>query len=414
MTIPQPHRVRVPRHRRYHRWRRILQVATSVTIVLAPFLGLLRIDVPGRSLVLFRVHFSLQELAPIFGLLMLGMLMIFAGALIYGRLWCGWACPQTVLSELASALERRVVGGRRDDLARRALAAALQVGIAAGVSASAVSYLLDPRQYLAPPPAAWLGWGLLTLLLAADLVLLRHRFCVGICPYGVLQGVVQDARTLRVEMDPARGSECVGCQACVRACFMGVDVRQASGDLACLGCGDCIDAAIGSKRCPRGLLRFHFPRDGSSWPSWLVELGISDSKRALVAATLPVLGLGLAAMLATRSPLELRFSPRYEEARLDRLGVVHNLYTVTLTSRFDEPVRVRFHLSGIDGLQVESPGEVVELDAREHRRFDMVLRAPRGDLSGGAHPVAVRVVAGDYSTRDAHTASFFVPNGVRQ
>ncbi len=413
MALPLPRTVRSAQHRRYHRWRRSLQLGTSALIVLVPFLGLLRVDLPGRSLVLLRVEFSLQELAPIFGLLMLGMLAIFAGALIYGRLWCGWACPQTVLSELATAIERRVVGKQRDSGGRRALAAALQLGVAAFVAGSIMSYLLEPAQLLAPPPWALISWAIATAIIAVDLLSLRHRVCMGICPYGILQGIVQDARSLRVELVPERASECVGCEACVRACFMGVDVREPCGELACISCGDCIDAATGSEACPAGLIRFRFPRAGSSWPDWMIGLGISDLRRALVATALPVLAVVLLGMLLLRDPVDLRFSPRYEEARLDEQGVARNLYAVTVGNRRDTPLELSLEPRGLSGLEVEGPGATISLEPRERRRFELLLRAPKGELSSGAKPIVIHAaIEGEADCLDVDS-HFFVPRRAR-
>ncbi len=409
MPLPDPLDVRPPRGGALHRARRGVQVAVSALILAAPFIGLCRVDLETESLVLLGIPFSAQEFAPIFGLMLLGMLVVFAGALIHGRLWCGWLCPQTTLSELAATIQRWLLPRRRRTGARRAIAALLVMGVSGIVSASILSYFLTPAQLLNPPPAAIIVWGIVTAVLAVNLLAIRHRFCVGICPYGILQSIVQDPRTLRVIFDEERRDQCFECGACERSCPMGVDPCDTKYDQACIGCGDCVCASIRVKQYQGSLIRYRFDPAGSAWPGWLIRMGIADTKRLSVVVLIAAVAASMAVVLSTRSDLDLRITPRFEQVteQGDRLA---NPYTLTVGSRLDHDTTLDVTAAGLEGLAVESvtPLRIV---SRQRAQFELAMSAPRRATAAGSHPITVFIQADDGAIVEALETRFFVPTG---
>ena len=412
MSCPDALHVHPPVRGRFHRWRRRLQAASALLFLTAPFLGLARLDLAGDRLVLAGASFHRGELAPVYLLLLLGMLAIFAGALLYGRLWCGWLCPQTALSELASALDRAVLRSPAASKVRRALAALLLLGLAAVMALALASYVASPRELAEAPSWAWLAIAVLTALLGADLLWLRHDFCVSACPYGILQALVRDERTAGVHFGQDLSDVCVHCHACISSCFIGLDVRRQPFDSRCLNCGACIDA-IRDSHDRRGLPftgGFAYGTAPSSWPAPLAAVGVRDARRAAVAGALVLVAAVLVGSLAGRRSLEARLSPAFERTRIVSGGAVTNAYTVTVTNRQPGGVSVRVLASGLADLQVVEPAAEVRVDPGKPAAIPVLVRA-RGDaLTGGAHPFRVHLIGEHGDLVEPLAARFFVPD----
>ncbi len=416
MSLPEPLAIRPPRWGKIHPWRRLIQILTSALFILAPLVDLLRFDIGGRKLILMRMDFSLLELTPVLLLTFLAVLLVFAGALIYGRLFCGWFCPQTTLSELAETFIRFFERRRKAALWRRALARLAIVALAGFVSASLVTYVLDPARYLSPPLAAWLVWGILTAGFSANLIWIRHRFCDGVCPYGILQSVVQDERTLGVKLDHNLLKVCLHCHSCIKACFMGLDIRRIAFDTQCINCGDCIDAINQShRRLDRPIVtgfRFGKGRTPSSFPRFLQAVGISDWRRAaVVLAILTVSGFLAYALFAPRT-LEGRLSPRFDRTTVDAEQNVRNHYTLRLANHLDHRVDLTLSAQSkrLPDLRIEKPRGPFHLDAGERATLQLVLCAHRTDKNKGSHDIVLGLQ--DRKRRQGLTlrTKYFIPS----
>lgn len=390
--LPEARWIRPPAGDRLHRWRRAIQVVTSLLLIAAPFVGLLRFDVKNGALILFGTSFGLGELGVAYAILVLSFVVVFAGALLYGRVYCGWMCPQTTLSELVATLERWACPrrGPRGPVCRL-VSTLTTLATSAFVAASLVSYFLDPADRLSPGPVAWGSFAAAFVVLAADLLWLRHRFCVGVCPYGILQNVIQDQKTLGVRLDPARRGECTSCMLCVRACFMGVDIREQAFDPRCLNCGDCISATRLSKTCPdQPLIAFRYGTATSSWPAWLRAAGIVDFRRVAVMALVLAATALVTALSAGRTDLELGLAAQFEQTTVGADGLVRNHYQLSVSNRLDAPVTLALSAGGVPGLELERSASVLTLQPRERSRRELVITAPGGPAGAGAHEITVR------------------------
>ncbi len=292
----------------FTRWRRV-----SAYLLIAVYLLLPWIPVNGAPAVFLdlaerRFHFFGYTLAAqdawllFFGVSGLGFALFFLTAL-FGRLWCGWACPQTVfLDHVYRRIERWLEG---DATARRALKLApltankffrraAKHGLYAVVSLAITHLFLA---YFVSLPELWSfmhaapgeHWtAFLFVFTAAGLLYFnfawfREQLCIVICPYGRLQSALTDDHTLVIGYDGKRGEPrgklgtpdagaCVDCNRCVQVCPTGIDIRHGL-QLECIGCAACIDACdevMAKVHRPAGLIRYDsFAGFGGGITRWL-------------------------------------------------------------------------------------------------------------------------------------------------
>ena len=372
--------------RSIQRWRRAAGAAQALLFLALPFLRVggesaLRFDVSSLTLHLFGARLAMDEFFVLLPATILVALLFLVVTVAFGRVWCGWSCPQTVLGDLTRlVLPARGKVGRPW---RRAAGFALTALISLLVGAATVWYVLPPREFLAlavagrlPPAAAW-SWGVVALSLFLDLAFLRARFCATACPYAKLQGVLYDRGTLVVAYDEARAADCVDCGACVRCCPTGIDIRHGL-QMECIACAECIDACrpimLKLKRRPE-LIGYFFGEPGR--PRRLLRPAVV----ALGLGTLAALAAtGAAAASASRATLDLTVVPASDfTTRRGPDGTAAAAFVVSLESRARAPVEVRLAVA-VDGLEVTARPATVTLAAGEHRRLRLLVsaRGPAG------------------------------------
>ncbi len=365
---------------RIRRWRRVAEVAQGALVLGLPFVRVggesaLRFDVPALRLHLFGTSLWMDELFLVLARTLFLALAFLWATLAFGRLWCGWSCPQTLLSDLTAPLDRwRRRGGPRAAAAVLGFAA-----ISALVGADLVWYVVPPHRFAGELMAGTMGpvaagsWAVLGGVVFLDLVFLRARFCATACPYARLQGTLFDRHTLVVAYDGRRERDCVNCGACVRVCPTGIDIRHGL-QMECIACGDCIDA------CQPIMRKLSRAPDLVAWcwgqpgaPRRLLRPGVLALGGAATAALLLT---GAAA--ATRSALDLSASPASQFApRLVPDGRAVNAYAVALENRGREPMVVRLALDAL-GAEVRVRPAQVALAPGEHRRLTVLAEARLG------------------------------------
>jgi len=365
--------------RRIRPWRHLAEAAQALLVLGLPFVTVrgesaLRFDVPTLRLHAFGATVWIDDL---FVVLAASLFLAFAfllATLLFGRLWCGWGCPQTALLDLTGRLRRAAAkGGWRLAAAHAGFAAA-----SALVSANLLWYFVAPPEFFRRLAAFSLGpvvggsWLVLGAVVYLDLAAWRHGFCATTCPYAKVQGALLDRHSMVIAYDARRAEDCIACRACVRVCPVGIDIRDGL-QAACTSCGECIDscAPIMAKlgRRPK-LVGYFFGTPGT--PARPLRAGVL----ALAALTAGSLALTVA-VAADRSALEVTvtasadFAPRRTPA-----GEVWNGFTVALENRGREPLEVKLALRAPAG-EVQLRPDQVTLAAGEHRRV-RVLAVARG------------------------------------
>jgi cytochrome c oxidase accessory protein FixG len=228
---------------------------------------LLLLDIPARKFHVFGLVIFPQELYFLW-LIIAGVTAgLFFFTALLGRLWCGWACPQTVFTDVYAAVARGIQGwkgfGRPARVARWRLVATHAVWIALSwiIGFHLVGYFRSPYDLIGsffrdgqvyPTTAAF--HAAITIVAYLDFAVIRQAFCKYLCPYARLQGVLFDRDTLVIGYDEARGEprgkrgttdgDCVNCRLCVTVCPTGIDIRDGL-QLECIACTQCIDACNG-------------------------------------------------------------------------------------------------------------------------------------------------------------------------
>jgi polyferredoxin len=272
----------LPSATRYHLRRRIAQALSVALAVLVPATGLFRIDPSAGALVVLdrQVWFAdFFLIAGVWILLLSALVMLYSLA---GTVFCGWVCPQNILSEWANYMTHKLLGKRAEvSLEGDAPIVAASKNKVLNWTLLAVSFLaasllfaLVPLFYFYPPATVWsfvtwrsdprlagsLHWiyAIFSLIIFIDIAVIRHFWCRFACVYRVWQHSFRTRETLHVKYDASRSAECEKCNYCVTSCFINIDPRKTDVYDSCINCGECIDACnrLHAKKNVPGLLRF--------------------------------------------------------------------------------------------------------------------------------------------------------------
>lgn len=393
------------------RWRRAAGAAQGLLFLALPFVRVggesaLRFDVPSLTLHVFGAALAMNEFFVLLPASIFVAFLFLAVTVAFGRVWCGWSCPQTVLSDLTRLV--LPLPGKRRRPWRRAAGFAIAALVSLLFGAATVWYFVPPAEFLGDLAAGRLGpvaggaWAALAATLFLDLAFVRARFCATACPYAKLQGVLYDKGTLVVAYDGRRDDDCVDCGACVRCCPTGIDIRDGL-QMECIACAECIDACrpimLKLKR-PTELVGYFYGEPGR--PRRLARPAVL----ALAAGTLLAFGLtAAAARAASRETLDLAVVPASGfTPRLAADGRAMNAYDVSLENRARGAVTVRLSLAA-PGVEAALRPDEVALGPGEHRRVRLVVaaRGPAGRTTG-----TLTAAATGEGTRPATRSSTFL------
>ncbi len=336
------------------------------------------INIFERKFILFGMIFWPQD-TYLFVIAMISIVVfVILFTVIYGRIWCGWACPQTIFMELIfRRIEKWIDGGPgkqkilkeqawdAEKIGKRLLKSLVFLAIIFVLVNTFVSYFIGTEglwaTYATPfseRPIPYIVITVITLIGFVVYMWFREQVCVMICPYGRLQGVFLDNNSIIVAYDYMRGEprapfhfgedrklaekgDCVNCGSCVQVCPTGIDIRNGT-QLECVNCTACIDACnamMGKFGMEKGLIRFASERSIRKNEKLNVNARIVAYSLVLVA----LLGF-LSYMLITRTEVEatiLRTPGMLYQLQDD--GRISNLYSITAVnkSRQDMPLQIK-------------------------------------------------------------------------
>lgn len=316
-------------------------------LVALPLTNGLRLDVRAGVFYFAWHRMAAHDLLLLFWVAMLGVWALVAVSFLYGRVWCGWVCPQTLASDFADSFKARLDKALRARQSRMRFVlarGAWTLGLLAaawGTGLMVACYWLAPRAVaraalhpFADMAAALVIYGLAGLV-AADMLWVRRRFCANACPYGAMLGLLADQNTLAVRYLDEREDDCIKCGRCETACPMGIDIKQGAGQMECIGCGECADACedVLGRRGVAGLIEFRYgvqPERARPALTWAQKCGLWDKKRVAVVLGLVLCAGMVAWQMAGRVPLAASVTASGAIARDARW--VRNGYALSVTN----------------------------------------------------------------------------------
>jgi len=388
------------------------------------------LDVVHRQFTLFGRTFLPTD-SMLLMLLLVGIFVgIFLLTAIFGRVWCGWACPQTVYMEFVfRPIEKLIEGNRGRQLrldregpdVRRLVKHVVFVAVALFLAHTFLSYFVGVRtllSWMTGPPAqhwpAFLVVAAVTGLILLDFAMLREQVCLVACPYGRLQSVLLDRRSLIVAYDARRGEprtpwkargaddaagDCIACDACVITCPTGIDIRDGL-QMECIHCTQCIDACdrvmetIGK---PRGLIRYGSRDEMDQKPRRILRPRVVVYPLILAAVWG---GLGYALAHRTTADVTILRGIGAPYGVLSD-GRISNQLRVKVVNRSAETRRYTISLAGPD-LVLIAPDNPLEVAAGKSATTSIFVTALPAAFSRGVREVEVGIKDGvdyDVATR---------------
>jgi cytochrome c oxidase accessory protein FixG len=440
-TKPRPPIQRLPplppSNTNHHRTRKRFQLVCFAIFIALPFLNVMRFDIPRQRFYLAGYELRVNEFAILFFAIMFAMFLVAAIAVIYGRLYCSYACPQMIFSEWSCDVEARAKkwvtrkfsktsAENRNRIARAIFYGVLSVG-SVFLAFVFTSYFVEPRDlalrlmHFDLQTAGGITGAAVTLITFLDFTFVRQRFCTTICPYGYLQGVIQDKQTLLVVYQDGTGDQkvCIECGKCVRVCEMGIDIRKSPYQIECVHCGECIDACEDVlRRIGRpGVIHYAWGEQTrfSADEPWYKRWGFRDAKRVVILLVLTFYLGGLGVALSMRRPVLVQVSPDRSVLykKLDD-GRVANLIRLKIANRESRPTSVRIWTDRLPDADIALEPNPIALDAGGSFERTFELRARRWPGAAAVNHFRLFVQASGESSPEVFELTFILPEGKNQ
>ncbi len=329
-------------------------------------------DIAKRQLHVFDALFMPQDVFYLACFLIISAFALFLLTTVAGRLWCGFACPQTIWTSIfvfveekiqGSSLQRKKQDKQKKFTAKKALTHVVWLLIALATALSFVGFFYPIRDLvvdlvtldISSTVTFWLC--LFTWLTYVDAGLLREQVCIHMCPYAKFQSVMYDENTLivayseqngepRGSLKSNNGGGCIDCSLCVQVCPTGIDIREGT-QLDCINCGLCVDACdhvmttIGRKN---NLISFSSLQQLTGG-----KLSIVRPKTVAYSLVLVIMLSLLSVNLLNRSTVEASIvRERDRMHRFNSKGEVSNFYLCKVTNKSDAPIEVKIKLNSDD------------------------------------------------------------------
>ena len=437
----------------FDNWRIALVLFTQVL-----FYGGLWLEWNGRQAILlhmverkfyiFGLVFWPQDVIYLSALLIVSAYALFLVTAIAGRLFCGYACPQTVYTQIFMWIENWVEGDRNARLkldkapmdARKLRLRITKHGLWLLFSLitgfTLVGYFTPVKELtesfitwnLGPWETFWIFfYGGFTYLMAG---FMREQVCKHMCPYARFQSVMFDSDTLIITYDPERGEtrgarkkgvdakaaglgDCVDCGQCVVVCPTGIDIRNGL-QYECIGCAACIDVCdqvMDKVGLPRGLIRYSTENAMAKHMTRKDILNHIIRPRILLYTAILVLITGLSAwFLAHRVPLKVDIiRDRSTLAREADDGRIENVFTLQIMNTEERPHRYKVTVDGLPDIEIDGT-DSVEVPAATLQSVMAVVRTQPDAGKKGANQIHFEIVAEENADiRVREKASFMLP-----
>ena len=394
-------------------------------------------DLGARKFYIFGLVLWPQDFIYLAALLIISAFLLFLVTAMAGRLWCGFACPQTVYTEIFMWIERHIEGARSarirldrqpwsaSKLARKSAKHAAWGAVALITGFTFVGYfapmrsLLEAMASLSLGPWEWFWIGFYAFATYGNAGWMREQVCKYMCPYARFQSAMFDKDTLIVSYDVRRGEprgpagasasraataatvpkgDCIDCTLCVQVCPTGIDIRNGL-QYECIGCAACVDACNGVMDkidLARGLIRFTSEQGlDQGWNARQIASRVLRPRVLVYVALLAAIVAAFAISLVMRTPLMVDIiRDRGSMGREVGDGLIENVYRLQVMNTAEKAHSFEVRVSGLPGLAVDG-GDLVQVDAASTRAVPLRIQVPRASLAKGSHTIEVQLVATD-------------------
>jgi cytochrome c oxidase accessory protein FixG len=382
-------------------------------------------------------------------ILIIAAYALFLFTAVAGRLWCGYACPQTVYTEIFVWIESKIEGDRSARIkldkapmdARKFRLRAMKYGawglLALWTGFTLVGYFTPIKDLwvefwswdLGPWETFWIFfYGFMTYLFAGSM---REQVCLYMCPYARFQSVMFDPDTLVITYDTERGEprgqrkkgvapqsvgkgDCIDCSLCVQVCPTGIDIRNGL-QYECIGCAACIDVCdevMDKMNYPKGLIRY--TTENAIEKHWGRKEILGHIVRPrIIIYTVILIGITLALIWGIAHKPDLRVNVIRDRGVLAREiegGLIENIYRLQVMNVSELPHHYVISVNGLDNIQLEGESRI-EVPSATTKSFSVAVRVPPESGKQGSHTIFFDVKAEEATAMTAvhEKASFLMP-----
>ena len=404
-------------------------------------------DLGARRFYIFGLVLYPQDFIYLTGILVISALSLFLFTAVAGRLWCGYACPQTVYTEIFLWIEKKVEGDRSarmrrdaqplslDKFWRKSAKHFLWLAVALWTGFTFVGYFTPIKElgleFVQMSMSSWevfwtFFYGFATY---GNAGFMREQVCIHMCPYARFQSAMFDKDTLIVTYDEERGEPrgarsrkadplalnlgaCVDCTLCVQVCPTGIDIRKGL-QYECIGCGACADVCdtvMDKMGYAKGLVKYSTQNAISQ--HWTQSQTLRHVLRPRVLIYTSILGAIVVAMLVSlsmRTPFKVDVvRDRGVMARIVAGGKIENIYRLQVMNATESTQHYKITASGLPGLMVSSEN-IVTVGATESRWVAVRVQAPFDAAAPGSHAMQFEIESLDSPGHLNEKSVFLVP-----
>ena len=417
-------------------WRWIFVFATQIVFYGLPWLEwgtrqAVLFDLASRRFYIFGLVLYPQDFIYLTGLLVISALALFLFTAVAGRLWCGFACPQTVYSEIFLWIERKIEGDRSarmrlDDadfslekLVKKWYKHTIWIFFSIWTGFTFVGYFTPIRELAMEFFLTRMGpWELFWVFFYAfatygNAGFMREQVCKYMCPYARFQSAMFDNDTLIVTYDTERGEPrgprskkvelassnlgaCVDCTLCVQVCPTGIDIRNGL-QYECIGCGACADVCdtvMDKMGYARGLVRFSTQNAmENKWTSREMWQRLMRPRIQIYTMILGAIVIALLVSLSLRTPFKVDVvRDRSTLSRITEYGTLENVYRLQIMNAAEHAQTYRLLVRGLPQLKITTDTEVM-VDPAQARWIVLRADVPYGSAEPGSHKIQFEIQA---------------------
>ena len=418
----------------FAKWRWLFVWLTQLVFYCVPWLEwgqrqAVLFDLSARRFYIFGIVLYPQDFIYLTAILVISAFSLFLFTAIAGRLWCGYACPQTVYSEIFMWIERKIEGDRTarmkldsadmslEKLFKKWYKHIVWIGFSIWTGFTFVGYFTPIRElgmeFFLGNMSSWevfwvFFYGFATY---GNAGFMREQVCKYMCPYARFQSAMFDNDTLIVTYDAERGEprgarskkadpaalglgSCVDCTLCVQVCPTGIDIRNGL-QYECIGCGACADVCdtvMDKVGYPRGLVKYSTQNAMSQhWTRQQTWRRVLRPRVLNYVGILVLVTVALFVHLALRKPFKVDVvRDRAALARIVSGGQIENVYRLQIMNAAEKPLNFKLSAEGLQGLRVVTETDV-RVDATQSQWVSVRLQLPYDSAAAGSHPIHFRI-----------------------